>query len=83
MTSFEFMTATCGHCHPGGGPLEQNREGKRYDTWMRDPASGRVAGGENGLDGDYYKARWSETGVIEADCLLCHMPKYDLTKRNA
>ena len=83
MTSFDFVTATCGNCHPGGGPLEFDRDGKRYDTWMSDPASGLVAGGENGLDGDYYKARWSETGVIEADCLLCHMPEYDLKKRNA
>jgi len=83
MTSFDFVTATCGNCHPGGGPLEFDREGKRYDTWMGDPASGLTAGGDNGLDGDYYKARWSETGVIEADCLLCHMPEYDLKKRNA
>jgi len=83
MTSFDFVTATCGNCHPGGGPLEQDRDGKRYDTWMRNPASGLIAGGENGLDGDYYKARWSETGVIEADCLLCHMPEYNLTKRNS
>jgi len=83
MTSFDFVTATCGNCHPGGGPLEFDRDGKRYDAWMRDPASGFVAGGDNGLDGDYYKARWSETGVIEADCLLCHMPEYDLKKRNA
>jgi hypothetical protein len=50
---------------------------------MRDPASGLSAGGENGLDGDYYKARWSETGVIEADCLLCHQPEYDFKRRNA
>lgn len=83
MTSFEFVTATCGNCHPGGGPLELDREGKRYDKWMRDPASGFASGAENGLDGDYYKARWSETGVIEADCLLCHTPEYSLTKRNA
>ena len=83
MTSFDFVTATCGNCHPGGGPLEFDRDGKRYDAWMRDPASGLAAGGDNGLDGDYYKARWSETGVIEADCLLCHMPEYDLKKRNA
>jgi len=82
MTSFDFVTATCGNCHPGGGPLEQDRDDKRYDTRMQDPASGLVSGGENGLDGDYYKARWSETGVIEADCLLCHMPEYDYTKRN-
>jgi hypothetical protein len=83
MSSFDFVTATCGNCHPGGGPLEFDREGKRYDQWMRDPASGFTPGGDNALDGDYYKARWSETGVIEADCLLCHLPGYDLKKRNA
>jgi hypothetical protein len=83
MTSFDFVTATCGNCHPGGGPLEKDRDGKRYDAWMRDPASGFTPGGENKLDGDYFKARWSETGVIEADCLLCHQPEYSLGKRNA
>jgi hypothetical protein len=83
MTSFDFVTATCGNCHPGGGPLEFDREGKRYDERMTDPASGLTAGGDNGLDGDYYKARWSDTGVIEADCLLCHMPEYDYGARNA
>lgn len=82
MTSFDFVTATCGNCHPGGGPLEYDRDGKRYDEWMRDPTSGLTPGGENNLDGDYYRARWSETGVIEADCLLCHMPEYDHKKRN-
>jgi hypothetical protein len=83
LTSYEFVTATCGNCHPGGGPLELDRDGKRYDQWMRDPASGFVAGGDNALDGDYHKARWSETGVLEADCLLCHLPEYDLKRRNA
>ncbi|HAK95992.1 MAG TPA: hypothetical protein DCM87_13625 [Planctomycetes bacterium] len=82
MTSYEFVTATCGNCHPGGGPLEFDRDGKRYDAWMRDPASGFTPGGDNGFDGDYFKARWSETGVIEADCLLCHAPGYDFKKRN-
>ena len=83
MTSFDFVTATCGNCHPGGGPLEYDRDGKRYDERMRDPAAGLTSGAENGLDGDYYKARWAETGVIEADCFLCHMPEYDLKQRNA
>lgn len=83
MTSFDFVTATCGNCHPGGGPLEYDREGNRYDQAMSIPGSGLSSGGENGLDGDYYKARWLETGVIEADCLLCHMPEYDLKERNA
>ncbi len=75
MTSFEFVTATCGNCHPGGGPLESDRRGRRYDVFMRE--NGLVSGGDNGLSGDYYKARWDRTGVIEADCLLCHMPTYD------
>lgn len=83
MTSFSFITAGCGTCHPGGGPMEFDREGKRYDHWMADPASGLVPGGDNGLDGDYYQARWSESGVLEADCLLCHQPNYDFKARNA
>lgn len=82
MTSFDFVTATCGNCHPGGGPMEYDRDGKRYDEWMKDPASALSPGADNGLDGDYYKARWSETGVIEADCLLCHLPEYRYKKRN-
>lgn len=82
MTSATFITAGCGNCHPGGGPLEYDREGKRYDAWMRDPASGLTASGDNRFDGDYFKTRWSETGVIEADCLICHLPEYDLKKRN-
>jgi hypothetical protein len=82
MTSFDFVTATCGNCHPGGGPLEFDRDGKRYDHRMADPSSGLTPGGDNGLHGDYYKARWSETGVIEADCLLCHSPDYNFKKRN-
>jgi hypothetical protein len=82
LTSFSFVTAGCGKCHPGGGPLEFDRDGKRYDTWMRDPASGLTSGGDNHFDGDYFKARWAETGVIEADCMICHAPGYDIGQRN-
>jgi hypothetical protein len=81
MTSFTFFTSPCAACHPGGGSGEFDREGKRYDLWMSDPASGLSSGGDNGFDGDYYKARWSETGVLEADCLLCHMPEYSVSER--
>jgi hypothetical protein len=80
MTSFDFITSTCGYCHPGGGPLEYDREGNRYDKYMKE--KGMVSGGENGFDGDYYKARWIETGVLEADCLLCHLPEYNFKERN-
>jgi len=81
MTAFTFFTAACGGCHPGGGPGEYDRQGKRYDLWMKDPASGFTDGAENDLDGDYFKAHWAKSGVVEADCLLCHMPGYDYGQR--
>ena len=81
LTSFSFFTSPCGACHPGGGSAEFDRQGKRYDAWISDPASGFSSGGENNLDGDYHKARWSDTGVLEADCLLCHMPDYSVSER--
>ena len=82
LTSFTFITKGCASCHPGGGPMEFDLDGKRYDHWMKDAKSGFSPGGDNRFDGDYHQARWSETGVLEADCLLCHMPKYDLAQRN-
>lgn len=81
MTSFTFLTAGCAVCHPGGGSAEYDRDGERYDHRMADPASGFTPGGDNRFDGDYYKARWSESGVLEADCLLCHLPEYDFKAR--
>ncbi len=83
MTSFDFVTVGCANCHPGGGPLEFDREGRRYDQWTSDPASKLTSGGDNAYDGDYHKARWSETGVLEADCLLCHSPDYAHEARRA
>jgi len=82
MTSFTIMSIGCGSCHPGGGSAEFDREGKRYDRWMADPTSALSSGGENHFDGDYYKARWTESGVVEADCLLCHLPSYRMAERN-
>ncbi|NQU24787.1 MAG: hypothetical protein HQ567_26185 [Candidatus Nealsonbacteria bacterium] len=81
MTSFSFLAGGCGGCHPGGGSAEFDRAGKRYDRWMGEPASGLAPGADNDFDGDYYQARWSETGVLEADCLLCHLPEYDFPRR--
>lgn len=43
MTSFVFITRGCGKCHPGGGPLEYDRDGKRYDRWMGWVCDGRAA----------------------------------------
>lgn len=83
MTAFDFFTASCASCHPGGGSAEHDRSGHRYDHRMSDPHGNLAPKAENHFDGDYYKARWSESGVLEADCLLCHLPEYDFPARQA
>jgi formate dehydrogenase gamma subunit len=66
----------CGACHPGGGGLEFDRDGERYDERL---------GGEpelaESLDGDYYRSKWDKSGVVEADCLICHLEGYDFESR--
>ncbi len=71
----------CGVCHPGGGPAEYDRNGNRYDKFAADPRNGIVPGGNNNFDGDYFKARWAQSGVLEADCLLCHLKDYNYKRR--
>ena len=74
MTSYDFVNK-CGVCHPGGGSLEYDRNNLRYDEVM---AKGKFTdGAKNDLDGDYYKAKWQASGVIEADCFICHLPEYN------
>lgn len=67
----------CGVCHPGGGPAEYDRRGNRYDEFAADPKNHIEHMGHNYLDGDYYQAGWVQSGVTEADCLLCHLNGYD------
>jgi len=76
LTSYTFINK-CGVCHPGGGPLEFDRNNLRYDYAMADTSNHLSEGGLNRLDGDYYKAKWMASGVIEADCYLCHLPRYN------
>ena len=67
----------CGGCHPGGGGLEFDRDGRRYDQRLKaDPSLAQR------LDGDYYGSKWDKTGVVEADCLVCHLPGYNFSERN-
>ncbi len=76
LTSYSFAYM-CGVCHPGGGPVEFDRNGNRYDKFAADPKNGITPGGLNGFDGDYFKSKWAESGVLEADCLLCHLKGYN------
>ena len=71
----------CAGCHTGGGWMEKDRNGQRYDE--KDPAT------VTALDGDYFnrgtdennqkvdmsqihKWDWKKSGVVEADCFMCH-----------
>ena len=75
MTSFEFV-ATCGICHPGGGPAQFDRGGLRYDMVMSQDPSVRTL-----YDGDYYDAAWHQSGSLEPDCLICHLETYEYSER--
>ncbi|HFD32587.1 MAG TPA: cytochrome C [Gammaproteobacteria bacterium] len=71
----------CISCHTGGGWMEKDRNGNRYDE--TDPKS------VVRLDGDYFNRGtdennqsasadivkqwdWKKSGVVEADCFICH-----------
>ncbi|THB74994.1 MAG: hypothetical protein D3926_20940 [Desulfobacteraceae bacterium] len=71
-----FQKPGCAACHPGGGMLEFDRNGLRYDRHLaKNPGLALT------LDGDYYQSQWDKTGVIEADCLICHSRRYQLQTR--
>ncbi len=67
----------CGGCHPGGGGMEYDRDGQRYDARLKADPSLAAS-----LDGDYNKSQWDKTGVVEADCFICHLPGYNFKERN-
>ncbi|MHC4471938.1 MAG: cytochrome c3 family protein, partial [Planctomycetota bacterium] len=70
---FEW-SKSCSPCHPGGGPLEFDRDGNRYDEHAPNVSA-------DTLDGDYFGNDWVNSGVLEADCLLCHMESYRTAAR--
>ncbi|KUO48774.1 MAG: hypothetical protein APF76_17980 [Desulfitibacter sp. BRH_c19] len=84
MTAFDFATKirlnednlAFGAFHPGGGMLEFDRQLRRYDDALRENSSLAES-----FDGDYYNSQWVESGVVEIDCLLCHLPGYDYQAR--
>jgi len=69
-------------CHPGGGASEYDRKGNRYDEFSGDSRNDIKSMGDNYLDGDYYQSNWVESGVLEADCLMCHLNGYDWKARS-
>jgi hypothetical protein len=76
------MVKGCAYCHSGGGWMEKDRNGNRFDEV--DPAT------VTEFDGEYYNRGtdennniaassvvsqwdWKKSGVVENDCLLCHV----------
>ncbi|HOV32331.1 MAG TPA: formate dehydrogenase subunit gamma [Candidatus Hydrogenedens sp.] len=75
MTPFDWIE-NCGVCHPGGGPAEYDRSGKRYDIVKKtNPTVGTFG------DGDYFESPWEKSGVLEADCFICHLEDYEYSAR--
>ncbi len=71
-----YQKPGCAGCHAGGGLLELDRDGKRYDRRLAE--NPELA---DTLDGDYYQSLWNKTGVIEPDCFFCHSSRYHIQKR--
>jgi len=74
--SYTSGSPTCGSCHSGGGGLQYDRDGERYDYRLADEPELRES-----LDGDYYLSDWDKSGVVEADCFICHWGDYNFEGR--
>jgi hypothetical protein len=90
-SSFSFVQL-CGPCHPGGGWSEYDRSGRLYYDEESKRSGFEDSGESLLLDGDYtpfsngntdYGAPWDQTGVSEADCLICHLKGYQWKDRGA
>jgi hypothetical protein len=90
-SSFSFVQ-NCGACHPGGGWSEYDRRGRLYYDEESEKFGYEDSGGMSLLDGDYtpfsngnahYGAPWNESGVSQADCLICHLKGYQWKERGA
>jgi uncharacterized protein YfkK (UPF0435 family) len=84
----QAIVLSAGNLHPGGGPLEYGRKA----DGRRDLSKNLIQGEREKstpLDGDYTsqhtpdgKSRFRESGVVEGDCLMCHLKGYRLDQRN-
>ncbi len=87
-TTKGVISAACGWTHPGGGPLEHGRGADGRPDLTRNLVAAEKEN-KNALDGDFSssytpdrKSHFRESGVVEADCMICHMPSYRMDLRN-
>ncbi|HRT93800.1 MAG TPA: cytochrome b/b6 domain-containing protein [Planctomycetota bacterium] len=80
LTPFKFALQF-GAWHPGGGRLELDAAGNRYDAHLAENPALRTAT-EPAANPDYHQARWDQSGVLENDCMACHaLHGYDHVER--
>jgi hypothetical protein len=89
LSSFSCVQ-NCGGCHPGGGWAEYDRNGNLYYSDDLKIFGYEPSSEDPSLDGDYtpvskgnpgHGAPWDRSGVGEADCLLCHLRRYQWKER--
>lgn len=76
MSQPEWLTK-CGGCHTGGGISEYDLRGHRFLTAEAKP-SGPLDPSYTIRDRDSGQVLpwdWQKSGIAEADCFLCHVPK--------
>jgi hypothetical protein len=87
-----FFVQNCGTCHPGGGFGEYDRKGNLYYNEETKKFGYELSEDNPMFDGDYtplsmgntnYGAPWDQSGVSEADCLICHLKGYQWKERGA
>ncbi len=87
-TAKKIRSPACGWCHPGGGPLEYGRTPEGQADLSRNLTLAETGKG-NPLDGDFSSrftpdglSHFRASGVVEADCLICHMAGYQMERRS-
>jgi hypothetical protein len=86
--AYGIKEPACGWCHPGGGPMEYGRDRSGKADFSKNLAAAEALHTDP-LDGDFSsrytpdrRSRFKESGVLEADCLLCHLTDYRFDDRN-
>lgn len=84
----QVIAAAPGWTHPGGGPMEFGRKADGRRDLSKNLAQGEPQK-PDALDGDYSsrytpdgKSRFRASGVVEGDCLMCHLKGYRIAERN-